>query len=187
MTYSRSPELLNATDSALLVVDVQQKLLPTIFNAADIEPSIARLVDGANILGVPVLHTEQYPKGLGASVKSLSSRIADKPTEKITFSCLGSEEFKDRLAGTKRQKVVVCGMETHICVQQTAFDLLAQGYSVFLATDSVGARDEKDHSVAMRRMEASGVCLTTTEATLFEWCERAGTKEFKSIQKLIIG
>lgn len=182
----RSPELLSADDSGLLVVDVQEKLIGLIAGHRLLVWNVGRLLDGANILGVPVAATEQYPQGLGRTVVSLAERLtgADVPS-KLTFSCrecvAAIESFRQR--GVR--KLLVVGIETHVCVSQTVHDLLADGFRVYVAVDAVGARHAIDHETALRRMETAGATLTTTEAVLFEWCERAGTPQFKEISRLV--
>lgn len=184
--YVRSPELIHAQDSVVVVVDVQEKLLPHIHKCEQLERNVGRLVQGANLANVPVLSTEQYPQGLGATVGSIAG-LLDKPScEKLSFSCMGCEQFRESLAATERRKVLLCGMETHICVQQTAFDLLSAGYCVFLVVDAIGSRSPGDCEVALRRMETGGAVVATVEMCLFEWCERAGTELFKSVRKLIV-
>lgn len=184
--YVRSPELMHADDTTLVVIDVQEKLLPHIFNREALVTNIGRLVDGAGVVKLPVLSTEQYSKGLGPTVSSLAKRLGT-PLEKLTFSCVGIETFRSRLADLNRRKVLLCGMESHVCVQQTAFDLMAEGYQVFLAVDAIGSRKQLDHDVAIRRMESLGVTVCSTEGILFEWCEEAGKEVFKAIKQLVVG
>jgi nicotinamidase-related amidase len=171
-------------DTALVVVDVQSKLIPLIQEHARLVWNIRRLIDGAKILDLPVLATEQYPQGLGATVPELASRLQNIPT-KLTFSCGGCGELFRGLPDRGIHKLLVCGIEVHVCVQQTVFDLMAEGFRVYLAVDAVGARHEVDYQTALRRMDSSGATLTTTEAALFEWCQVAGTPEFKQISQLV--
>jgi nicotinamidase-related amidase len=170
-------------DTALVVVDAQEKLMPLVKGSARIVWNIERLLDGAKILGVEALATEQYPQGLGATVPSLASRL-DEKHEKLAFSAGGCAPFA-ALGEKGVFRVLLAGIETHVCVQQTALDLLAAGYRVYVAVDAVGARFEVDHEIALRRMETTGVVLTTTEAALFEWCQVAGTQQFKQISQLV--
>lgn len=183
-TLSRSPELMSRTDTALLVVDVQDKLIRLIPDHGRILWNIRRLIDGAQILGVRVLASEQYPQGLGPTTPELASRLGRIP-DKLTFSCGGCAEFVCQLREAGVYKVLVCGIEAHVCIQQTALDLLANGFSVYLAVDAVGSRGGVDCETAIRRMDSAGATLTTTEAALFEWCEAAGTPEFKQISLLV--
>ena len=182
--YSRSPTLMAAGDTALLVVDVQEKLIPLVFNHRQVVWNIRRLLDGAAVLGVPVLGTEQYPHGLGPTVTELAQRI-DRCDEKQAFSCLGCKETAEALAALEVHKVLIVGIEAHVCVAQTGHDLLAAGYDVYLAVDAVGSRGRLDAETALRRLDSAGATLTTTEAALFEWCEVSGTPQFKQISQLI--
>ena len=179
----RSGELMSVGDTALVVVDVQEKLIPLIGGASRIVWNIERLLEGAEILGLPAVGTEQYPEGLGATIESVASRLADKH-EKLAFSAAECAPFASlRAQGVFR--VLLVGIETHVCVQQTALDLMASGFRVYVAVDATGARSDVDRDVALRRMETTGVTLTTTEAALFEWCKVAGTPEFKRISQLV--
>jgi nicotinamidase-related amidase len=181
--WPRSPELMDAECSALLVVDAQQKLLEFIPGQAAIVWNIRRLLDAAAILGVPFSGTEQYPDKLSPTVPELKDRLGPL-ADKLAFSaCVCSEVF-DRWEQDRRDRVLVCGIETHVCVAQTAFDLTSAGFTVYVAVDAVGARREIDHQTALRRMESAGIVLTTAEAVMFEWCRVAGTPEFKQISAL---
>lgn len=171
-------------DTSLLVVDMQERLLPSIRQGATVTWNVRRLLDGAQILGLAVAATEQYPKGLGPTVPVLAERLGEIPA-KLTFSCGECGGIFRRLAAAGRPKVLVVGIETHVCVQQTVLDLLADGFRVYVAVDAVGSRFENDSRTALRRMESAGATLTTTEAALFEWCEVAGTPEFKQISQLV--
>jgi nicotinamidase-related amidase len=184
--YVRNPDLLSAANSRLLIVDVQDKLLPPISNGPRLVHNCRRLIDGAKIVSVPVYGTEQYPQGLGPTTAELATRMGPR-VDKLIFSCaavLGWGQAAD--ATDEREQVVVAGMETHVCVMQTVLDLIAGGFRVYVPVDAVGSRGELDAKIALERMAASGATLTTVESVLFEWCERAGTPEFKQIQKLII-
>lgn len=183
-TWQRSPELMSRGDSALLVVDVQEKLIRLIPGHERIIWNVRRLIDGAKLLGVRTFATEQYPQGLGPTVAELAGRLGPIPG-KVAFSCQGCEETVAALAGTGIYKVLLAGIETHVCIQQTALDLIAAGYRVYLAVDAAGTRFPIDHEIALRRLESAGATLTTTEAALFEWCEKSGTPEFKQISGLV--
>lgn len=182
-TFSRSPELMAIGDTALLVIDVQEKLLPVIANHQLLVWNVRRLIDGAKTLGLAVVATEQYPKGLGRTVPKLAERLGEMPS-KLTFSCTGCPQIFRDLKDQGIYKLLLCGVETHVCVQQTVLDLLSDGWRVYVAVDAVGSRRLIDHETALRRMESSGATLTTTEASLFEWCQKAGTPEFKQISRL---
>lgn len=182
--YCRSPELMSAADSALLVVDVQEKLMPLIPGQHGIIWNIRRLLDGATALGVPVHATEQYPAGLGPTVPELASRLTG-PLSKTAFSSVTCGDIVVALDAAGRHKVLVVGIEAHVCIQQTVLDLLAAGFRAYVAVDAVGARYDIDYQTALRRMDSSGATLTTTESALFEWCRQSGTPEFKRISALI--
>lgn len=180
----RSPELMSRSDSALLVVDVQEKLIPLVSQHERIVWNIGRLLDGAKALGVRAIATEQYPRGLGHTVAELADRLAAVP-EKLTFSCGGCPELFEELREAGIFKILVVGIEAHVCIQQTVLDLLADGFRVYLAVDAVGSRHEIDYETALRRMDSAGATLTTAEAALFEWCDAAGTPEFKQISAIV--
>ncbi|HMC10917.1 MAG TPA: hydrolase [Pirellulaceae bacterium] len=180
----RSPELMNRDDAALLVVDMQAKLLPFIPGHAKLIWNIRRLIDGAKILGVPVAATEQYPQGLGPTTPEIA-RLLDTIPAKQAFSCGECGEIFTGWRDRGIWKILVCGIETHVCVGQTVHDLLGEGFRVYVAADAVGARGPIDHDIALRRMDSSGATLTTAEAALFEWCGRAGSPEFKQISQLV--
>ncbi|MCA9120269.1 MAG: isochorismatase family protein [Planctomycetaceae bacterium] len=180
----RSPELMSRSDTALLVIDVQEKLIPLIAQHETIVWNIGRLLDGAGILGMRSMATEQYPRGLGPTIERLANRLRSIP-EKLAFSCAECAELFDELREAGVFKILAVGIEAHVCVQQTVLDLLAAGFRVYVAVDAVGSRHELDCTTALRRMESSGATLTTTEAVLFEWCDVAGTPEFKKISALV--
>jgi len=180
----RSPELMSPADTGLLVVDVQGKLITLVPEHKRIIWNIRRLLDGAKILNVAAAGTEQYPQGLGPTVPELAERLGAMPA-KTAFSCGECGGIFRAWAERGVRKVLLCGIEAHVCVQQTALDLLAHGFRVYLAVDAVGSRFDVDYQTALRRLETSGATLTTTEAALFEWCGRAGTPEFKQIRQLV--
>lgn len=182
--FCRSNLLMSRDDTAVLVVDVQEKLVSVVRNPARLRWNIRRLLDGADIFGLPILATEQYPEKLGSTVADFAlapSHISSK----LSFSCCGAPEFLTELRKAEVNKVLVCGIEAHVCVMQTVFDLLSSGYEVYVPIDAVSSRFEHDCETAMRRMEVNGVTLTTTESALFEWCHVAGTPEFKKISALV--
>jgi nicotinamidase-related amidase len=171
-------------DTALVVIDVQEKLIPAIVASSRVVWNVRRLIDGAQALGLPVMASEQYPQGLGLTVAELASRLAQRPA-KLTFSCRELAGLFADLRQRQVDKLLLCGIETHVCVQQTALDLMADGWRVYVAVDAAGSRFDMDHQVAIRRMESCGATMTTTESALFEWCEAADTPEFKQISLLV--
>jgi nicotinamidase-related amidase len=172
--------LLDRGRAALVVVDVQEGFRPY-ESFAGVASSCAKLVAAARILGVPALVSEQYPKGLGHSAAELG--LEDEPRiEKTVFSAARAEGFD--LAG--REQAVVCGIETHVCVSQTVHDLLAKGVEVHVPADAVGSRHQLDYERGLERLEEAGAVISTVESALFELLERAGTPEFKEVQRLIL-
>lgn len=180
----RSPEMMSVGDTALLVVDVQEKLVPVIAGRQRVVWNVRRLIEGARILGLPVVATEQYPEGLGRTVPELAELLGEIPS-KLTFSCGGCPQIFKDLQTQGIFKLLVCGMETHVCVQQTVLDLLAAGWRIYVAVDAVGSRCAIDRTTALARMDSAGATLTTAEAALFEWCRVAGTPEFRQISRLV--
>ena len=172
--------------SLLCVIDVQERLLAVIPEAERLVARVARLAAAAKILGVRRLLTEQYPKGLGATAPRLRP-LLPPAEEKLSFSCAGCPGFDAAAAaGSGISAVVICGLETHVCVSQTVLDLLATGMTVFVAVDAVSSRHSIDHEVALRRLEGAGAILTTTEAILFEWCRSADHPAFREIRTLVL-
>jgi len=175
---------LERRSSVLCVVDVQERLVPAMADGDAVVARCRRLAEGARLLGVPTVVTEQYRKGLGPTVPSLAE-LLPPPLEKLSFSCCGGQGFVESLPPAAGQ-VVLCGLETHVCVAQTALDLLAEGYAVFLAVDAITSRHPLDRDVALRRLEASGAVPTTSEAILFEWCRTAADPQFQAVRKLVL-
>jgi isochorismate hydrolase len=181
----RSPELLDRHRSRLLIVDVQQKLVPHIHGADPMIAHCRKLIQGAAVLGVPAFATEQYRKGLGETVPELAELLPDRP-DKLRFSgveALGWQTAAE--AADERDQIVVAGIETHVCVLQTAFDLMSIGYQVFIPADAVASRKTRDWEFALKRLADAGATVVTTESVLFEWAEAAGTPEFKEISRLV--
>lgn len=178
------PTKMSAGDSALLVIDVQEKLVPRIAGADVLLKNIAFLIDGARLLDVPVTATEQYPKGLGPTVPELASRLPTRP-DKVAFSCCAIPAVVEGFQQAARPKVVLAGIETHVCVMQTALDLLARDFRVYIPVDAVGSRYPIDHEHALRRLEKAGAIITTSETTVFEWLGGANHPRFKQISVLI--
>jgi nicotinamidase-related amidase len=173
--------MLSRDRAALVVVDVQEGFR-SYETFADVARQCGRLVEGAGILEVPVVATEQYPKGLGATAPEVGLPEGAARVEKTVFSAARADGFD--LGG--RDQVVVCGIEAHVCVMQTALDLLERGAEVHVVADAVGSRHAQDREVGLHRLDRAGATLTTVEAALLELCERAGTPEFKAVQKVIL-
>ena len=177
---------LTATTSVLIVVDVQDKLLTKIPTAAELVRNTAFLLDVAALVGVPARGTEQYPKGLGPTNADLACRLPPALPAKTAFSCCGAAGFLTELRGLARPNVVVAGMEAHVCVSQTALDLLEAGFTVFLPVDALASRYAIDHGTALRRLERAGAIPTTVEAVAFEWIGDASHPQFKAVSRLVI-
>jgi nicotinamidase-related amidase len=178
--------ILEAGRSALLIVDVQERLAPV---TREPEAAIARcgiLMRAAERLGVPILVSEQYPKGLGPTVEPLRNLVpAGHPVPKLHFSCTANETLRHQLKATERDQLVVAGMEAHVCVLQTALGAKADDYEVAVVADAVTSRDPANKAAALARLAANGVEIVTSEMVVFEWMGRAGTPEFKDLSALI--
>jgi nicotinamidase-related amidase len=168
----------------LVVVDVQEGFRKAIPDFERVAKATATLIAGAEALGVPIVVTEQYPKGLGETAEEVAAKLptGTEPLEKVVFSAADADGFD--LEG--RDQALVCGIETHVCVNQTVLGLLGAGTEVQVAEDAVGSRTEENKRVGLHKMERSGATLTSVETALFELLGRAGTDEFKTIQKLIL-
>jgi len=178
--------LANPEGVGLVVVDVQEKFTPVIPGFKSIVKNIVALVKGFQTFGLPVIITEQYPRGLGKTVPQIYDCFAaPNPVEKTTFSAMQDGGFTERLAQLGMDAFVVCGIETHICVHQTVCDMLYGEYRIWIPWDAVGSREPQNRSLAMDRMEKAGAVPTSTEMILFEMAKRSGTESFKKIQNLI--
>ncbi len=182
----RNPILAERQGLALVVIDLQEKLAPAIPNFDKIVKNASALINAFHLFELPVLVTEQYPQGLGKTVRAISDCFPImEVTEKITFSCLQSSSFTARLDALKIKRLVVCGIESHVCVHQTVHDLLHRDYWVYVAGDACGSRNPENHELAMERMAQAGAIKTSAEMLLFEMAFQAGTESFKRIQELI--
>lgn len=186
-TSERHPNVLDPSRAVLLIVDVQEAFRTIIPDAEALAQRIARLARGMQILGVPVLVTEQYPRGLGTTVREIAEALSPDTfiAEKTAFSSCGAASFSEHLDSLGRDQVVICGIEAHICVNQTTHDLLHSGRQVHLAVDCISSRAGWNRKVALRKMQSSGALLTTTEMALFELMRDARNEHFKAVQALI--
>jgi nicotinamidase-related amidase len=178
---------LDRSRSVVLVVDVQERLVPAIEPAAlaRVLKYARALVGTARELGLPVLATEQYPKGLGRTVREIAEILPAPPLEKVHFSCGADPAFASALEATGRRQVIVCGMETHVCVFQTVRDLAAGGYAVHLCADAVGSRTEEHRRIGLELAREAGALVTTAETAIFDLLHRAGTDEFRKVAPLV--
>lgn len=180
----RHPQILQRNSCALLIVDVQKKINAVMMQPQALVDSIIKLIKSCRILSIPILITEQYPKGLGATDEKIAEALGQiTPMQKMTFSCCGDTDLVAQLAQSKISQVIVTGIESHVCVQQTVLDLLAHNVQVHLPKDAVSSRKALDYETAMQRMAACGVVMTTVETVLFELLQRAGSAEFKEVLK----
>lgn len=180
---------LDRTNCVLVFIDLQDKLMPVIDGASDVLRNAERLIRGCHILGVPVLVTEQYVKGLGSTIEPLRRALEEtsgyRPIEKSCFSAAGCGTFAEELARLDRKQILIAGVETHVCVYQTVSDLLGRDRSVSVVADAVSSRAPSNRELALRRMESDGAKLTSTEMALFELTVHAGTEEFRAISRLV--
>lgn len=180
---------LDRNQTVLVVIDVQERLMPVVYEREAVEANVARLARGCSVLRIPSIVTEQYVKGLGTTVErvrlALEETDAYRPIEKLCFSAFGADAFSAQLAALERKQVLLTGVEAHVCVYQTALGLLGAGYAVSLVSDAVSSRTPQNKEVAIRRLMAEGVRLTSTEMALFELVGAAGTEEFRAVSRLV--
>lgn len=177
--------LADRATSALLVVDIQEKFAPHICGWEGVLDRSVRMVLGARELGIPVLVTEQYPKGLGHTVSAIAEALPEGTPvfEKTSFSCLGAVGLAERLEG--RESLFVVGIETHVCVLQTVLEALESSLRVHVVRDAVGSRDPANRVAALERMASAGAVVTTSEMALFELLRDAAASEFRAVQRLV--
>lgn len=179
-----TPSTLRSDDTVLLLVDVQERINSVMSDQAHVA-QLEVLLDGCRALGVPVVASEQYPKGLGATLPSLAERLSAPPLEKATFSCGRDDALVAALAATGRGTVVVTGIESHVCVLQTVLDLVDRGRAVHVPYDAVNSRRPADRDRALARMAAAGAVVTSTESALFELLDRCDTDAFKTVSRMV--
>ena len=182
----RFNKLLLPQKSILLVIDIQEKILPVIKDNQLIVENSLKLIKGFKILDIPVFYTEQYPKGLGPTLQEIKYELSGSEYfEKMSFSCGGAQNLFARFKELNRTQVIVCGIEAHVCVQQTVLDLLANDFQVNVAADAISSSKEKDYNIALQRMQNHGSEITSTESILFELLNVCGTDVFKQISKIV--
>ena len=182
----RFSKLLKPEQTALLIIDIQERILPVINNHPLVVENTLKLIKGFKILGLPIYFTEQYPKGLGSTTRQIIEELGDlKPFDKMSFSCSGAGELFDEFKMKNISQIVICGIEAHVCVQQTVLDLIENKFQINLASDAVSSRKEMDYRTALERMRNHGAEITSTESNLFELLNVCGTPQFKEISKLV--
>ena len=176
----------SADDAFLLIIDIQERLAAVMNERDTVIKNTTHLIELSKLFDIPLVLTEQYPKGLGPTVSEIRNALKEyQPVEKLSFSCCGAEGFLDAVKKTNRRKVLVTGMETHICVLQTCLDLLQEGLEVYLIADAITSRRPYDKSIALDMLKGAGCIVTTTEAVLFQVLKKAGTEEFRVISRRI--
>ncbi len=177
---------INREEAVLVLIDFQERLMPAMKGHDDLEEATIKLAKGCRILGVPVLVTQQYTKGLGPTIPGIDEALGEyEPVEKTAFSAMGEPAFVEALKNTGRKSVILAGIEAHVCVLQTALDLIDAGYTVFLVNDCVASRSNTDRKFAQRRIAESGAVGTTFESVLFEILKGSRQEGFKEISSLV--
>ena len=173
-------------EAVLVIVDIQERLAAVMSERKKVVDNCLHLIELCKLLNIPVLLNEQYPRGLGPTVSEIKEALRPyAPLEKISFDCCKGEAFPEKLAATGRKKVILAGMETHVCVLQTVLELLDAGYTVHLVRDAVMSRRKDNWHVGLETARAAGAVITSTEAALFQLLKVAGTEEFKKLSKLV--
>ena len=173
-------------ETVAVVIDIQEKLLPHIHEGDIILQNSLKLIEGLQILSIPILVTQQYTKGLGDTVPSIIQKFVEfRYIEKVSFSCYDEEDFVEKVSALERPNIILCGIETHVCVLQTCIDLLLAGYIPVIVEDCVSSRKPNDKRVAIERMRQEGAQITTFESLLFELTRQAGNDAFKRISGIV--
>ena len=176
----RHPNLASPEGSVLAVIDVQERLFRVVADQEKLVDRIGKLIALSRILNIPLVVTEQYPKGLGPTIEPLKALLQDVPVlEKLSFSCYGAERFDQRLQELGARTLIICGIEAHICVQQTTLDGLHRGYGVHVVSDAISSRDPENCQLGIEKMRQAGAVITAWEMVAYELMQRAGTERFK--------
>jgi len=178
---------LNENDCLILIIDIQDKLLNSVYNKETLKNKSIIIAKAASMLNIPVIVTEQYPKGLGSTINELKNALSNYTDyyEKTSFSALDNSEIMSSIKKVNKKQIIIFGIETHICVSQTAIALADKGYDVTLIKDASGSRAESEHNSGIDRMKEFGIHIITTEIALFEWLKSAKHEKFKDVQALI--
>jgi nicotinamidase-related amidase len=178
--------MLEVGSCALVVIDIQGKLAQLMYRKEALFENAQKLIKGAQILEVPIIVTEQYPKGLGPTIPEIAALFPNfKPLPKVAFSCCGDEGFRQELMVVNRRQILICGIETHVCVYQTTVDLLASGYEVEVVADVVSSRTAENREIALQRIRDEGAGTTSVEMALFELMKAAEGPKFKEVSKIV--
>ena len=178
--------MMNADSSQLLLIDIQERLAPATLDGERVVERAGILLDAAALLGVPHTVSEQYPRGLGSTVAAVREKAdPERIFDKVHFSCQADDRLAAVLAETGRPDTILCGMEAHVCVLQTALDLAEAGYRVHVVADVIASRTAQNRDLAVERMRAAGIAIVSTEMVLFEWLRTAGHPDFRAVSALI--
>lgn len=177
--------LIRDNNTILLIIDVQERLIKAVLNREEIVWNIKKLIRASSIMGLNIIFSEQNPEKLGKTIREIKYNGVGETYEKMSFSCCDSSGIMNIIKSKAKSNILICGLETHVCIQQTCIDLLSKGYHPYIAVDAISCRKLIDHEIALRKLESAGVVLSTTETAIFELCKTAERKEFKEISKII--
>ena len=178
--------MLAVDECALVVIDIQGKLSHLMYQKEALFENAQKLIKGVQVLEIPIIVTEQYPKGLGPTISEIAALFPNfRPLPKVAFSCCGDEGFQRELKAVNRRQILICGIETHVCVYQTTVDLLASGYEVEVVADVVSSRTAENREIGLQRMRDEGAKITSTEMALFELMKVAEGPKFKEVSKIV--
>ena len=180
------PTVLTTDNTVLVIIDIQDRMFRVMYNKERLLQNVLKLIKGVQVLEIPVVLTEQYPAGLGLTLPEITQLLPGiKPIEKLSFSCCGEEGFLKAVKSLNRRQVLMAGIEAHVCVYQTAIDLLNLGYEVHVVVDCISSRALENKEVSLTRMSSAGISLTTTEMALFELLRVAKTEKFKQVSDIV--
>jgi nicotinamidase-related amidase len=173
-------------NTILIIIDIQEKLFRVMYEKETLVSNVLKLIKGIQIMDIPIILTEQNPRGLGATIPEIANILPGvKPIPKFSFSCFGEEDFRRELQEQRRKQVVITGIETHVCVYQTAIDLLSTGYEVQVVADCVSSRTPENRDLALQRMNLEGALSTSTEMVLFELLKSAKDERFRALSAIV--
>ena len=176
---------IESKNTALLLIDIQERLVKAIPNSKGVIQNVRKMVDVCSILGVNIYITEQSPEKLGGTISTIISEIKYIKYTKSSFSCIECLDLINKLKGDNIENILVCGIESHICVLQSSIDLIRRGFNIYIIADSIQSRGNYDHEMSIERLRDSGAIISTTETTIFELCKSSKNKDFKSISNII--
>jgi len=182
----RNPRVLDVQNAVLLIIDVQESFRKQLKDLDQLTRNITILAEAAKILKIPVLLTEQYPQGLGKTITEISACLGERLFfEKTSFSCCQATNFLEKLDSLGRKQVIVCGIEAHVCVQQTVHELMFNDYQAHVVKDAIASRSDRSRDIGWEKMVSSGAVPTSVEMALFEMLAQSGTEQFKTVQRLV--